>query len=85
MTPTQRLNEIAGRLEAGMKGDYRINRLDMQTHADITWLLEEVRVLREALGRISEYWNGNDASAVDAADNTRFIAQSALERNEDNE
>jgi hypothetical protein len=43
MTPTQRLNEIAGRAECL---DYPNHQT---TYDDLEWLLEEVRVLREAV------------------------------------
>lgn len=42
-TPTQRLNEIAGRLK-----NRRIDDREFYFD-DVTWLLEEVRVYREAL------------------------------------
>jgi len=45
MTHTQRLNEIAGRVELLKLGGCDIHN----AQSDITWLLEEVRVLREAL------------------------------------
>jgi len=45
VTHTQRLNEIAGRVERSKNNPLGLT----YEYQDITWLLEEVRVLREAL------------------------------------
>jgi hypothetical protein len=120
MTPTQRLNEIAGRVAGATKGEWEVlyggnsksyavikgdglvvtvdkrerfedphddSQLIAHSKSDITWLLEEVRALREALRK---YGHHKDRCAMFPIMLTCPTPcdcwfQSALERNEDNE
>lgn len=51
--------------------------------SDITWLLEEVRVLREALKPFADMLN--KSKTEQPTEHDYWVAKSALERNEDNE
>lgn len=63
--------------------------LIVNSKSDITWLLEEVRVLREALKKVEELANHIDSNPdLDSNDDCLEISitvNQALERNEDNE
>ena len=71
MTPTQRLNEIAGRVD-----NRYLDELVVLKREDATWLLEEVRALREQEAKLREFvdhilqnysWD-NCCAEIDAAD-----------------
>jgi len=91
VTHTQRLNEIAGRVERAKNNPLGLT----YEYQDITWLLEEVRVLREELKVVTDAleFEVNEGGGCDHETGICWCpvlkkirhAKSALERNEDNE